>query len=337
MGNIFTWLIIKPMGFIIEFVYNFVPNYGVALIIFTILIKLILLPLNIKSQKSMVKQQKLMPQLQEIQRKYANDKEKLNKETMALYQANGANPASGCLPLFLQFPIIIGLFQVIQKPLSYMIGINFNAPENINAVINLQQIVANNPELSAAAPSGFLSSTMEQLANNFQIAMSNFAANPMVEGFSDWVINFNFLGLDLSRYPSEIWGPLNALLSGQISPHLWTALPLLLIPALSGLTSWMLGKMTGASQPTPSTNTAGTSNSPDTAASMSKSMQLMMPVISVLFVFTLPAGVGLYWIVSNIVQMIQQYFTMAYFKKKEENAVVIDTVKKNRKDRKKHR
>lgn len=70
---------------------------------------------------------------------------------------------------------------------------------------------------------------------------------------------------------------------------------------------------------------------------MSKSMMLMMPIMSILFTFTLPAGVGLYWIVSNLAQMVQQYFTVAYFKKKEENTVVIDTVKKNRKDRKKHR
>ena len=85
--------------------------------------------------------------------------------------------------MLLQFPIIIGLFQVIQKPLSYMLRINFNAPENINAVINLQQVVANNPDLSAVAPAGFLTSTMEGLANNFQIALSNFAANPAVQGF----------------------------------------------------------------------------------------------------------------------------------------------------------
>lgn len=333
MGNIFTWLIVQPMGFIIEFIYNFIPNYGVALILFTILIKLLILPLNLKSQRSMVKQQKLMPQIQELQRKYANDKEKLNKEMMELYQANGANPATGCLPLLLQFPIIIGLFQVIQKPLSYMLRVNFNAPENINKVIELQQIVANNPDLSAMAPGGFLESTMEGLANNFQIAMSNFAANPAVQGFSDWVINFNFLGLDLSRYPSEVWGPLNSLLTGQVSPQLWTTLPLLLIPVLSGLTSWLLSKMSTSNSPQTSAAADGT----NTAASMNKSMMLMMPIMSILFTFSLPAGVGLYWIVSNVAQMIQQYFTVAYFKKKEENTVVIDTVKKNRKDRKKHR
>lgn len=334
MLNIFSLLIVRPMGFIIELIYNFIPNYGVALILFTILIKLIILPLNLKSQRSMVKQQKLAPQLQELQRKYANDKDKLNKEMMELYKANDANPASGCLPLLLQFPIIIGLFQVIQKPLSYIIGIDFNLPENINKVINLQQIVANNAELSAVAPNGFLTMTMEDLANNFQIAMSNFAANPAVQGFSDWIINFDFLGLDLSRYPSEVWGPLSMLIGGQISPSLLSVLPLLAVPVIAGLTSWLLTKMTPSN---PAQNNTTSGGPEDTAASMNKSMTLMMPLMSVFFTFTLPSGVGLYWIVSNVVQMIQQYFTVKYFKKKEENSVVVDTVKKNRKDLKKHR
>ena len=331
MGNLFMWLIVRPMGFIVELIYKLIPNYGVALILFTIIVKLLILPLNLKSQKSMVKQQKLAPQLQELQRKYGNDKEKLNKEMMELYKANDANPASGCLPLLLQFPIIIGLFQVIQRPLSYILGINFNLPENINKVISLQQAVINNPDLAAIAPNGFTTLSMETLANNFQIAMSNFATS--VEGFSEWVINFNFLGLDLSRYPSEVWGPFSSLLAGQISPALWTTLPLLIIPALSGLTSWLLGKMTSMNTPQQATSP----NADDTAASMSKSMTLMMPIMSVFFTFTLPSGVGLYWIISNVFQLGQQYFTVQYFKKKEENAVVVDTIKKNRKDRKKHR
>ena len=326
--DIFTLLIVRPMGFIIQLIYNFIPNYGVALILFTVLIKLLILPLNLKSQKSMVKQQKLAPQLQELQRKYAHDKEKLNKEMMELYQANGANPASGCLPMLLQFPIIIGLFQVIQRPLSFIMGVDFNLPENITKVVELQSTVANTPELSAVAPGGFIDSSMEMLANNFQIAMSNFASG--LEGFADWAINFDFFGLNLSGYPSEAWGALNALLNGQFDMATVATLALLIIPALSGLTSWLLGKMTQAAQPQ-----AGASN--EQAASMSKSMTLMMPLMSIFFTFTLPSGVGLYWIVSNVTQMVQQHFTVKYFKMKEENTDVINTIKKNRKDSKKHR
>lgn len=334
MGQLFTWIIVQPMGFIIELIYRLIPNYGVAIILFTIVIKLILLPLGIKSQKSMVKQQKVAPQLAELQKKYANDKEKLNKEMLELYQANGVSPASGCLPLLLQFPIIIGLFQVIQKPLSYMLRINFNLPENINRVLQLQETVRNSPNLLSMMPSGFDTASMQTLADNFQIAMSNISAH--VEGFSDWVINFGFLGIDLSKYPTSVLDPLMQLMGGTIAPALLSSLPLLLIPALAGVSSWLLSKMTpqqGA--PQPAAGPSGDAAAP--AANMGKTMMLMMPIMSVIFTFSLPAGVGLYWTISNVVQMAQQYFMTRYFKKKEENTVVIDTVKKNRKNGKKRR
>lgn len=336
MGQLFTWIIVQPMGFIIELIYRLIPNYGVAIILFTIIIKLLLLPLGIKSQKSMAKQQKLAPQLAELQKKYANDKEKLNKEMLELYQANGVSPASGCLPMLLQLPIIWGLFQVIQRPLSYMLRINFNLPENIDKVLSLQETVRNTPNLLAMMPSGFDTASMQQLADNFQIAMSNVASH--VEGFSNWVINFNFLGIDLSGYPTAVLDPLMQLLTGVISPNLLDTLPLLLIPALAGVSSWLLTKMNPQQTPQQPTNTTSANgNAAAPAANMGKSMMLMMPIISFIFTFSLPAGVGLYWTISNVTQMVQQYFMQKYFKKKEENTVVIDTVKKNRKNGKKHR
>lgn len=333
MGQLFTWVIVQPMGFIIELIYRLIPNYGVAIILFTVIIKLLLLPLGIKSQKSMAKQQKLAPQLAELQKKYANDKEKLNKEMLELYQANGVSPASGCLPMLLQFPIIIGLFQVIQKPLSYMLRINFNLPENIDKVLSLQETVRNTPNLLAMMPSGFDTASMQSLADNFQIAMSNIAAH--VEGFANWVINFNFLGIDLSKYPTSVLDPLMQLMAGKIAPNLLETLPLLLIPVLAGVSSWVLSKMTP--QQTPQPPAGGTADAAAPAANMGKTMMLMMPIMSLVFTFSLPAGVGLYWTISNVAQMAQQYFMQKYFKKKEEDTVVIDTVKKNRKNGKKHR
>lgn len=331
MSEIFTWLIVQPMGYIIELIYRVIPNYGVALVLFTLVIKLILLPLGLKSQRSMAKQQKLGPQLAELQRKYANDKDKLNKEMLELYRANGVNPASGCLPLLLQFPIIIGLFQVIQKPLSYMLRVNFNLAENINKTLQLQETVKNTPRLLSMVPSGFANASMQTLADQYQIAMSNVSS--YVEGFSDWVINFNFLGLDLSKYPSEIWNPLMRFLNGQASAELLFALPLLLIPAMAGVSSWLLTKMTPTASPQPAASTGD--DSAAATANMGNSMMMLMPLMSTVFTFTMPSGVGLYWTVSNLLQMVQQYFTQKYFLKKEENVVVIDTVKKTRKNRKK--
>lgn len=332
--NLFSLLIFRPMGWILQVLYSFIQNYGLALIAFTVLIKLLILPLNIKSQKAMLKQQKLQPLMQEIQKKYAHDKEKQSQELMKLYKENGASPTAGCLPMLIQFPLIIGLYQVLRMPLSFMRGVNFNTPENINKVIELQGLVKNIPELAKNASDTFLKSTMETLANNFQIEMSSFAATLSDMGytqFADWKVNFNFLGLDLSRYPSEF--PLMSFIFGGETIPMETiraTLPLLIIPILAGVTSWILSKMTQAKQQ--KTQQASAGSAEDTTAQMNKSMTVMMPLMSLFFSYTLPSGIGLYWIVSNVVQMIQQYVTTMIFKKKEDEIVVIDTIKKNGKN-----
>ena len=105
----FEFCITRPLGFIIQHIYNLVQNYGWSIILFTVVIKLILLPLQVKSQKSMKKQQKIQPLMAELQKKYANDKEKLQTETMKLYKENNVSMTGGCLPLLIQFPILIGL------------------------------------------------------------------------------------------------------------------------------------------------------------------------------------------------------------------------------------
>ncbi len=331
--NLFSLLIFRPMGWILQVLYTFIQNYGLALIVFTVLIKLLILPLNIKSQKAMFKQQKLQPLMQEIQKKYAHDRDKQSQELMKLYKENDASPTAGCLPMLIQFPLIIGLYSVLRMPLSFMRGVNFNTPENINKVLDLQNLVKSIPELAKTAGDTFLNSSMETLANNFQIEMSSFAATLSEMGytqFADWKVNFNFLGLDLSRYPNE-FPIMRFLFGGEVIPMetVWATLPLLIIPVLAGVTSWMLTKMTQNKQQAQQTNTGSTD---DTSAQMSKSMNVMMPLMSLFFSYTLPSGIGLYWIVSNVVQMIQQYVTNKIFKRKEDEIVVIDTIKKNGKN-----
>lgn len=107
-------------GFILLQIYNFIGNYGIAIIVFTILTKLILLPLNIKQTKSMKDMQRLQPELQKLSKKYKNNKEKLNEETLKLYKTYKVNPAGGCLPLLLQFPILIGLYGTLREPAKWV-------------------------------------------------------------------------------------------------------------------------------------------------------------------------------------------------------------------------
>jgi len=212
----FEYLITRPMGFIIEHIYNLVSNYGLAIIIFTILIKLILIPLNIHSQKAMKKQQKIQPLMAELQKKYANDQEKLQREMMKIYKENNISMTGGCLPMLIQMPILIGLYQVIQKPLSYLAGVDWANASVINEVIRLKDAMVN-----LGYNIGNLANvTMEQLANNSQIQLSKWAGivgtqGTALEGVSGgvhpWVLNFNFLGLDLSNAPSAAFGHIMAL------------------------------------------------------------------------------------------------------------------------------
>lgn len=305
----FEYLITRPMGWIIEQIYNLVANYGLAIILFTVIIKLILLPLNIKSQKAMKKQQKVQPIIAELQQKYANDQEKLQREMMKIYKENNISMTGGCLPMLIQMPILIGLYQVIQKPLSYLIGVDWMQQEVIDKVYMLRDAMASSIGNLATA-------TEEMLANTSQIQLSRWAE--LVNGASDpWVINFNFLGLDLANAPSAAF---NYLMRLDFSN--WSTIALLLIPILAVAASVLSMKITQIQ--TGQNQNKGN----DSAAQMSKSMNLMMPVMTAFFTITLPSGLGIYWIISSLVQVIQQVLLNYYFDKKGEDVVVTIPEKK---------
>ena len=314
----FEVLITRPMGFIIDHIYDLVQNYGWAIIIFTILIKLILMPLAIHSQKAMRKQQKLQPYMAELQKKYANDKEKLQTETMKLYKENNISMTGGCLPVLLQFPILIGLYQVIQKPLTYLLGVDFTAAE---AIAKATDIVTQMGAKYGTIIGKLKDTPINQLVKTSQIQLSTWSG--LINGSTDpWVMNFGFLGLDLSVVPSV---SVSYILSGQFA-HPDRVL-LILIPILAMLTTWL-----SIRQSQKMTQMPEQTDSP--AASMNKSMNIMMPVMTGFFAFTLPSGLGLYWIVSNLMQMFQQYIINLYFKKKGDDFDV-KLPEKNRKNGKK--
>ena len=297
----FEFFITRPLGWIIEQIYNLVSNYGLAIIIFTIIVKLILLPLNVKSQKAMKKQQKIQPILAELQEKYKNDQQKLQTEMMKLYKENNVSMTGGCLPMLIQFPILIGLYRVIQWPLSFIFGVDWAAADVINKVYALRDQFAN---------SELVKYTMEQLANQKQIELSKWAsyANPN----DPWVINFNLFGLDLSQRPIEVWKYLECL-DFTSNPAIYA---LLLIPALAVLSQWASMKLTQK-------QTGQNQQTEGQAAQMSKSMTMMMPMMTLLFTFTLESGIGLYWIVSSLMQIVQQILLDRILKKSEDEIEII--------------
>lgn len=260
MNSVFD-IINVPLGYLFRGIYTFVGNYGWTIILFTIIIKLLLVPLNIKQQKSMKKTQALQPRLAKLQEKYAQDKDKLNQETMKLYQEAGVNPMGGCLPMLIQFPIIIALYNIIRKPMSYVMMLS---KETIGII---------SERLGGAE-------TIDQIGLAKKMSGAMDKIGDLVNESA--LINFDFFGFDLSVTPT-----LNFIMQN------WHYA---LIPILAGFTTYLVSVI--------STKISGTN--PQAAGSM-KSMNVIFPFMTAWFAITLPAGLGLYWIISNLFQIGQMF------------------------------
>ncbi len=290
--NIFD-IINIPLGFLLRFCYQLTSNYGLAIILLTLIIRVVLVPLAVKQQKSMAHTVRLQPKLQALQKKHANNKQKLQEEQMKLYQEEGANPMGGCLPLVVQLPVLYGLYNVIYHPLLYIVQLSVNVKNRV--VYDLFSI------LKTTYPSifGKMSTPSQALANG-QVEI--YAAK-LMPGHMDKLsflpanvlkLDFNFLGLDLSTVPG------------------WRISIYLLIPILCYLSSFIQVWLT--TRINKENNIAA--NAPG-AGSMNLGMMLIMPLMSAYISISVPAGVGLYWIASNCIMLVQILLLNRFYNPKE--------------------
>lgn len=279
-------------------------NYGVAVILFTLIVKIILVPLGIKQQKTTVKTKQVKPELDKIQAKYKNDKQKLNEETMKLYQKYDINPMGGCLPLLVQFPILIGLYRVIQFPIRWVLREpNFidNFKKLNMPLEKVKEIIYGLYEskgLEAVNLEGF--TNIDGVIEKVLEKGSRITEIDLASAFD--LINFNLLGLDLSLTPSI----------SKIS-LLW------IIPILATGSAFFSNWVTSKINPM----------NPEQAQQM-KTMNMMMPLMTAFFTFTLPAGIGLYWFISTIFSILQMVLLTKYFEKKYKGSVIEAKVKKGK-------
>jgi len=258
----------KPLGMLLGWVYGLVGSYGLALIIFTVIVRIILAPLAVKQQKSMIQTARLSPVIADIQKRYKHDQQKQSEELMKLYQQEKANPMSGCLPMLIQLPIIIALYTVISRPLVYIVG------------------MTNEAILSAASKLNIADVTEQTLrAKEIIIAQSMYENQSLFPELSGKLIDFNFLGLNLGLTPSI----------SEFSV-LW------IIPLLAAVTGYLSSYVTMKMSP----SAMASAGNPQ-AQSMNKSMMVTMPLISLFFTFTMPAGIGIYWSISNVLMIFQQF------------------------------
>ena len=306
MGGIFDFLAV-PLGAIMRFIYYYLSfeNYGLAIIVFTIFTRIILFPLNLKQYKSSAKMQQINPKLEELRKKYGNDKQQLNEETMKLYQEEKINPMGSCLPMLVQLPIILALYRVITNPLKHLLQMSQTSIDTLNEIyktvksIDLTRIV---PEIEVL--DFFRVNTVNTVNTEILSAEQIEAVSKIIK--PEEYINMNFLGLDLSKVPS--FSP-SVIFGEQMS----TYLPLLLIPIIGVVVSYLSTKVSMAvSQKQAQTNPQ--------VSSMNRSMMLMGPVMTLIFSFQLPAGVLVYWIAGYFIQMAQQLYVNKYILKIKETA-----------------
>lgn len=275
-------------GYLLQFLYTLVNNYGLAIILFTLIIKLLLLPLSIKQQKTMKKSSKLQEKVKVMQFKYKNDPEKLNQEMMNLYKAENVSPFSGCLTSIVQMLLLLSIFYLVRSPLTFMEKI---PQDNINTYI--QQLKDEGKAISNVYPEIDLIRETELLKEK----------NPEDQFVEKTNVKMNFLGLDLSKIPQQNM----------------TDYTVYIIPVLYILSSFVSIRITTAKQQKDkedkkSKNIDGNTgkeikeenNEMDAVMQTNKMMSWFVPIMSISIAFIAPLGLALYWLISNILMIAER-------------------------------
>ncbi|MFO7612759.1 MAG: YidC/Oxa1 family membrane protein insertase [Clostridia bacterium] len=302
-GILDTLLRLLGQGFF--FLYNTIGfhNFGLTIIFFTVITKLILLPLTLKSMKSTQEMNALQPEVKRIQEKYKNDKEKQNQEIQKLYKDNNVSCMGGCLPMLLQFPILIALYSVLRRPLTLVVGkseeVVMNMVNSLPETLQKFVLYTQNTETIEKVSQINELKLIDALSNNPEYLNSSITAGDL--------INLNFLGLDLGKVPS-----INP--SVIFGPEIGTYLPLLLIPIVGVILTVISQKLM---TPPVAKVDDKKKDEKNPMGGMNNMMKYMIPGMTLYFSFVLPASMGLYWSCTYAFQIAQQ---LVINKRKKEKA-----------------
>lgn len=283
----FTEIITYPFAWLLLFLYDLTMNYGAAIILFALVVKLIMLPFQMKSKRSMMRTTRLTPIMKELEKKHEGNRQKYQEEVARLYKEEKINPMSGCLWSLIPFPILIALYSVIRQPFTRLMRIS---AENVQAItdklVNMGLYTV--PERADAYYELTLSNIVHEHFADFQ-------------NISDKLVDldFNFLGMNLGLRPE--W---NFFVKTDWSdPSIWgPALGLFLIPIVSALLSYLSMKISNGSSPAAAEQ-----------QQTMKGMMLMMPIMSLYIGFVMPAALGIYWIANSLLAMTQDWILNKYY------------------------
>ena len=319
-------IFLQPFAWLLLFFYNLFNSYGLALILFGVVIKLVLFPVTLKSKKSMIQTTMLSSKMQQLQKQYGKDKERYNLEVQKLYQREKVNPMGGCLWSLIPMVVLIALFGIIREPLTYFMHLSVEQIQALAAQLDWETVSVANGWLSQSAMDklreqladgkitslfqhnvGYNQMYLVSMINSENLASLQSFLNGQFAGAGDnlFVMNFQFLGLDLSKIPTwKFW-------AGGVSP---SSLGLFVLPIASTAVSYLSMKVSMA------TNQMNSGTENKQMDQTNKMMMWMMPLMSLWIGFTVPAGLSVYWISQYFMQMIQEVICGKMLKKDYEAA-----------------
>ena len=343
-----TTFIIGPVATLLGYIMNGIfwvqsqigiESIGLCIILFTIVIYMLLMPLTIKQQKFSKLQSKMNPELQAIQKKYKDKRQdqaammKMNEETQAVYQKYGVNPMGSCLQLIIQMPILFALYRVIWNIPAYVGTVKNAFLPLAQALMNVSGAQDFMAEIASKNAVSFKEMTELTLIDvlykfkpeNWSALLKQFPdLSSLITSTQGDVDRMNyFLGLNIADSPASIFQ--TALAAGSVL----MIIAALLVPVLSALTQWLNTKLMSTQNDTQPTS----GGAADTMAATMKSMNVMMPIMSAVFCFTLPVGMGIYWIIGAVVRSIQQLVVIKHIDKMDLDDIVKKNIEKANKKR----
>ena len=312
-------LIRVPFGYLLDWLYTFTNSYGLALILFSLIVKLVLLPMSVKSKKSMLKMSRLSPQVKALEAKYGDDKQKYQLAVQQMYKEEGVSMGGGCLWSFIPLLILLPLYNVIREPITYMMHNSRSISEAIVAFLQASgENLGKNAYYAQLAAAGHIGDYADKLREVLQSIMgSDVKINLQA-------MNFQFLGIDLAAIPTfRFW-----------DCEGWSEIGLFLIPVVSAglqaVSMWISQKMNNQV----ATNADGEQDvdAAKTANQTNATMMLMMPLMSLWIGFSMPAAISIYWIAQAVFGAVQDYFLTKHYRKvyEEEDAVRQELAAKRR-------
>lgn len=286
-------------GYLLNFIYNMIQNYGVAIILFSLIVKIMLLPFSISQQKAMKKNAKVQIKMKDIQSKYKDNTEKMNEEIINLYRTEKINPFGGCLTAIIQMILLFSIFYLVRSPLTYMVKLSEETVQNYTAQLSAEEMMDENNMYSEL-----------DIIKNYEWLKEN---NHEDKDVGKIDLEMNFIGVDLNKIPNQ---------------HL-TDITVYIIPVLYILSSIISIKLTTNMQKElkeagknpvldASTGLPAKKEEEDPMEATNKMMMFMLPIMSIFIAAVAPLGLALYWLVNNVLMILERLIMNKYIKSEEE-------------------